>query len=393
MQSMFDISPVQWFLLEASLLLLLVAFAAFLARVLPLRRHADRDADPLQPLEPETFSKCAVVVYSKDEAGELNELLPQILGQDYPEDFEVIVVNEGESASVSEVVGDFQIAHKNLYLTNTPDGARNLSRKKLAITLGIKATRMPVVVLTSAGCRIGSPLWLRAMMRHFSHDATTEVVLGFAAAPPYDDKAMGARARSFDFVADSAAWVSPAISGHPWRGTEHNLAYTRELFFRNKGFSRHLNLRNGDDDIFISEIANGDNTAVELSPDGLVEVPGALSPRAFRDEKARRSFTSRFIRRRPRVVGGLGFTCYFLVPLLAIAAGLVTPRNWVPWAAAGVVVALWYAVGLVWHFAVASLHGRRLFLTIPFLAFSRPIRKLRRGLRSIFSHSKRYTWE
>ena len=390
---MFDISPIQWFLLEAALLMAFVAFGAFMARVLPLRRHADRDADPLQPLEPETFRKCAVIVYSKDEAAELRELLPQILGQDYPEAFEVIVVNEGESASVSEVVGELQLTHKNLYLTNTPDGARNLSRKKLAITLGIKATRMPIVVLTTARSRLCSDRWLRSMMRHFSHDPATEVVLGFAAAPPYDDKAMGARARSFDFVADSAAWVSPAISGHPWRGTEHNLAYARELFFRNKGFSRHLNLRNGDDDIFISEIANGDNTSVELSADGLVEVPGALSPRAFRDEKARRSFTSRFIRRRPRFVGGLGFTCYFLSPLLALAAGLITPQNWVGWAAAGAILLIWYLVGMSWHIAVTTLHGRRLFTTIPFLAFSRPVRKLRRGVRSIFSHSKRYTWE
>ena len=52
------------------------------------------------------------------------------------------MVNEGESAAVTDVVSTMQLTHRNLYLTCTPDGVRNLSRKKLAITLGIKATRM-----------------------------------------------------------------------------------------------------------------------------------------------------------------------------------------------------------------------------------------------------------
>ena len=72
-----------------------------------------------------------------------------------------------------------------------------------------------MIVLTTAGSEIDSPLWLRSMTRHFSSDTSTEVVLGFAAAPPYDDRAMGARARSFDFVADSAAWVSPLYAAIP----------------------------------------------------------------------------------------------------------------------------------------------------------------------------------
>lgn len=388
-----DISTLQLTLFELGLLAIVVALGAFMARVLPLRRQLRRAANPLAPIETPEYEKCAVIVYSRDEASDLAAVLPQILAQDYPAGFEVIVVNEGESPSVTEAVGQLQLSHPNLYLTSTPDGVRNLSRKKLAITLGIKATRLPVVVLTTAASRIPSTLWLRAMMRHFKAGSPVELVIGFAASPPYDDRAFGARARSFDFVADSAAWVSPAVSGHPWRGTEHNLAYRRELFFRNKGFSKHLNLRNGDDDIFVSEIATSANTAVELSSDSRVDLPGANSPQAFRDEKARRSFTSRFIRKRPRIVGGAGFTAYLLAPLLAIAAAAVSPTNLMGWAAAAVLLILWWATGLIWRVACNVLHGRRMLLSLPLLAFGRPVRKLRRGVRSIFRHGKRYTWE
>lgn len=383
----------EWWLPALSLALTLIALGVFIARVWPLVKCHSRAADPLMPLEPENFEPCAVIIYSRDQAIQLETLLPQILGQDYPAPFEVIVVNEGESGSVGEVVSALQMRHHNLYLTSTPDGARNLSRKKLAITLGIKAAREPVVVLTTASVEIHSPRWLRSMMQHFRPGSDVEVVLGYAAAPAYDDRAMGARNRSFDFVADSSAWIGPAVNGHPWRGTEHNIAYRRSTFFANKGFSRTLNLRYGDDDIFVSEIANGRNTTVELSDESVVAVPGALSPAAFREEKARRSFTSRFIPRRPRVLGGLGFTCYMLAPFPALGGIIADPADTVALAVNIVAICLWFAAGLVWNRAVAILHGRRLFLSTPLLAFTRPLRKLRRGIRSMFRHGKRYTWE
>lgn len=383
----------QWLLLQLGFIAVLVALVIFMFRVLPLRGRIKKDDLSLDECVDGDFEKAAIIVYSHDEDSDLARLLPQLLGQDYPMPYEVVVVNEGESVAVSEVVGEFQLRHKNLYLTCTPDGVRNLSRKKLAITLGVKATRMPVVVLTTAGSCIDSPLWLKSMMRHFRADSDVEVVLGFAAPPPYDDRAFGARARSFDFVVDSASWVTPAIKHHPWRGTEHNLAYRRDLFFRNKGFSRHLNLRYGDDDIFVSEIADGQNTAVELSDDALVLVPGLNSPRAFRDEKARRSFTGRFIPRRPRILSGIGFTCYALAPLPALAAAALSPMNWFGWTLAAAVLLAWYLTGLIWHIAVKALRGRRLLLTLPFLAWGHPVRRLKSGIRSLFRHGKRYTWE
>ncbi|MDE6334667.1 MAG: glycosyltransferase, partial [Muribaculaceae bacterium] len=288
----FEITQLQWSLLQVALALVLVALGVFTSRILAVNRAARRSAEDEIS---DSYEDVAVIVYSNDDAGDLASLLPRILEQDYPAGFEIIVVNEGDSPAVREIVSDMQMTHSNLYLTSTPDGARNLSRKKLAITLGIKATRMPVVVLTTADTVIPSDKWLRTICRHFITGSPTEVVLGYAAPPPYEDKAPGTRARSFDHVADSAAWISPAIKGKPWRGTGHNIAYRRDLFFRNKGFSRHLNLRDGDDDIFVSEITRPGNTMIELSPDARVEVPGANSPRAYRHRMARRRFTERFI--------------------------------------------------------------------------------------------------
>lgn len=385
----FEFTPIQWTLFELSLLLVVIALVVFTTRVLAIRKALKRSS---RDDEPGKYEPCAVIIYSNDDAGDLNELLPVVLGQDYPEPFDVVVVNDGYCPQVSEVVRMFQVAHPNLYMTTAPDGARNLSRKKLALTLAIKATTKPVVVLTTAGVVISSPLWLRRMMRHFSLEGA-DIVLGFAAADPYDDRAFGSRARSFDHVIESAVWIRSAARGTAWRGTEHNLAYRRSLFFENKGFSKQLNLRDGDDDIFISEIARRGTTVAELTPESFVEVPGANAPRAFRARNDRRRFTERFILRRPHLLGTLGFGSYFIAPLLALTAALLSPANVMAWVATLVVLTLWLIAGTIWQPVMQPLHGRRLMFSLPWLAFTRPIRRLLRWIRSKFHRAKRYTWE
>ena len=109
----FDISTLQWTLFELSLLAVAVAAVAFIARVLPLRRRM-RASESVP--EPESYENAAVIVYSNDEAADLDVMLPQVLAQDYPAGFEVIVVNEGDSPAVRETVSTLQITHRNLYL-------------------------------------------------------------------------------------------------------------------------------------------------------------------------------------------------------------------------------------------------------------------------------------
>ena len=115
-------------------------------------------------------------MYSQGDAGHLEEILKALLDQDYPAVFEVVVVNEGERSDVSDLVSMLRASHSNLYLTYTPDGVVNLSRKKLALTLGVKAARYGVVVLTTTAAVIESRMWLRRMMAPFGASSPVEVV-------------------------------------------------------------------------------------------------------------------------------------------------------------------------------------------------------------------------
>lgn len=390
----FDLASADWLLPTIGVVASLVALIIFLLTIIPItRRRRLCDAATDRPAVTGSLCGASIIVYSADDFCALEQLLPQLLTQDYDGEFEVIVVNEGDAPAVRDVVETLQLAHRNLYLTHTPDGARNLSRKKLAITLGIKAARYPVVVLTCASASIDSNQWLTLMMRNFANDSDTRLVLGYATAEPYEDTGWGKRTRSFDYVADSARWLADALHGRPWRGSEFNIAYTRDIFFSVKGFSSHLNLRDGDDDIFVSSIATKANTAVELSLPSIVEVAGNNSRRTARERRRRRLFTARFIRRRPCLLQSLGWLCYSVGLVLPLIAAALPPFNLATWACASLALIVWYPVGLTWIPATRALCGRRLMLTLPFLAATRPLRRSVSAIAACFGRSKRYTWE
>ena len=78
------------------------------------------------------------------------------------------------------------------------------------------------------------------------------------------------------------------------------------IFFQNNGFSKNLDLRWGDDDVFLCEIANGDNTRVELAPEAQVVACYENVSHAHTALKQRRDFTSRKLPHRwPFIAQGL----------------------------------------------------------------------------------------
>lgn len=354
------------------------------------RRFCDR----IERCDDGGYEPVSVIIYSQDEAEALEVLLRDVLAQDYPAPMEVIVVNEGESTDVRDTVGMLQAAHHNLYLTHTPDGARNLSRKKLALTLGVKAARHATVVVTAVGAHIRTDRWLRGMMRHFSADSPVEVVIGFAAQMPDADEGRGARCRAFDSAVGAARWLGAAIAGHPFRASEFNVAYRREAFFRNKGFSRSLNLHFGDDDIFISEIANGGNTAVELGDESIVGVLSHDYSHALRLSAVRHLFTEGHIRRRPRVWSTLAALCVPVSTGCVVAAVACEPANgFVVAVGAAVLVALVAEVTAGWRSVLRSLCMRVLGASIFPLALGYPLRRAMLRVRARFIKQKRYTWD
>lgn len=382
-----------WLVVACACCVLAVAVYYFcrVRTVINYRRRADSERRDKPDAD---YLPVSVIIYSQGDAENLRELLEIVLNQDYPAPYEVIVVNEGEAGDVRDTVGMLRNKYTNLYLTFTPEGVVNLSRKKLALTLGLKAARHDVAVLTTSAAIVLSKFWLRRMAWRFDKESPVEVVLGFAAVDPKEDSHVGCRRRAFDFVVESIRWLAVAIAGKPFRGTEYNIAYRRSLFLRNKGFARSLNLHYGDDDIFISEIAQGSNTQVEISEDSIVRLRHGNHPRIFNERVLRRIFTERFIHRKP----GLLLPLSGFLQIVAIATGVTAAIVDWPNLQTALIVAIILCTMIVfdivtWRKAMTSLKSRSLMITIPWFVITYPVRRAMARLHSRLGKQKKYTWD
>ncbi|MBN2481954.1 MAG: glycosyltransferase, partial [Bacteroidales bacterium] len=202
----------------------------------------------------------SVIICARNEADNLKAYLPHVLEQEY-DDFEVIVVNDCSTDDTEEILNMFNAKHPVLKTTAIKSGTRFANGKKLAVILGIKAASHEHLLFTDADCKPESNQWIRHMVSNFTGDVS--IVLGYGGYFP--ESGLLNRYIRYDTLFIALQYFSFAICKNPYMGTGRNLAYKKSLFYSGKGFSNHLHLASGDDDLFVNEHATGKNTALEFA--------------------------------------------------------------------------------------------------------------------------------
>ncbi len=385
-----DLNLYVWILLGVMTLCFILIAILMWPRLCRVRRRVSEDDNATLP--DEGYPSVSVIVYSQADGHNLRTLLPQILEQDYPAPMEVIVVNDESADNTETIVSEMELRYSNLYMTFAPERSRNLSRRKLSITLGIKAARYDALLLTCGNCQVTSPQWMRRMMRHMVEGK--EVVIGYAESYGNDepDKDRRYRRRAFDNVWDAIRYLSKAIRRRPFMGNGYNLAYTRRLFFEHKGFSQTLHLAYGDDDMFVNEISTPDNTAVELSHDSRV-IAHEYSPAELHDiYRLRRDFTARMLPRSSYLSMGFTSVLWWIWPACAGVAIWLGLPSLVP-ALIVAVLSLTFCLihSSIWRKCSKAIGSRSLFWTVPWMALSRPFRTWRHRLQGRKTHRHQLT--
>ncbi|MDR2057368.1 MAG: glycosyltransferase [Dysgonamonadaceae bacterium] len=207
----------------------------------------------------------SIIIYARNEPENLQSFLPSILEQNYPE-YEVIVANDDFTGDSEGVLKRFQIQHKHLYYTYIPQGTKNISRKKLGLTLGIKAAKYDTLLFTEADSHPVSADWITCMTRHLNDKKT--IVVGFSALEKCNT--LKHRYAVFDYYFANLQMIAMALLKIPYGVNGRNLVYRKEYFDSQKGYSKYRYLQMGEDDLFVNEIATKENMAVELSPESII---------------------------------------------------------------------------------------------------------------------------
>lgn len=224
----------------------------------------------------------SVVISARDEYENLRKFLPDVLTQEYPE-YEVIVVNDGNDEDTELLLSDLKKIYPHLRSTFVPDGAKNLSTKKLALTLGIKAAKYDWLIFTDADCVPESKQWITSIARNFMEN--TEFVLGYGAY--FEEKSFLNRLITYDTLFIALQYLGFAKAGKPYMGVGRNMAYKKNVFYEQNGFASTLNLKSGDDDLIVNKSANKQNTRIETSNISITWSKPNQSYRAWRYQKER----------------------------------------------------------------------------------------------------------
>jgi glycosyltransferase involved in cell wall biosynthesis len=312
----------------------------------------------------EVLSPLSVVIYAKNETENLRNFLPSVLEQDYPE-FEVIVVDDGPTEETEELLSLLARDYPHLHRSFTPENSRYISHKKLALTLGIKASKYDWLVFTEANCQPKSKNWLRLMARNFTPD--TDIVLGYSGYERM--KGWMHKKIAFDSLFTAMRYLGYALARKPYMGIGRNMAYRKELFFQQKGYSAHLNLQRGDDDLFVNQIATKKNTRVETDVNATVRIRPIQHKTDWREEKVSYMATSQYYKGSQRYV--LGFETFtrilfYLAVIATITVGFLDKH----WQVAGIGGFLWlvrYMIQsiIINNTAKAVGESRRYYFTLP----------------------------
>ncbi len=210
----------------------------------------------------ENLFPVSVIISARNEAKNLISYLPSILTQDHP-DYEVVVINDCSYDGSEILLMDMQKNYPHLKVVTITEHDRFKTGKKFALTLGIKAAAHEHMLFTDADCKPASNQWIRLMSRNFNDQ--TEIVLGYS--PYIRTGGLLNTFTRFETLKTAVNYLSAALKGDAYMGIGRNLAYTKTLFFRSKGFASHMHILAGDDDLFVNANATANNVRIEISKD------------------------------------------------------------------------------------------------------------------------------
>ena len=331
-----------------------------------LRKSQPRKENPEVPL--------TVVVTANNQGEQLARNLPLLLQQDYA-CYEVVVVNDRSTDNTEDVLKQLELRYPQLRHTFTPDSARHVSPKRLALTVGIRSARYDWVVLTDADCRPASSYWLARLSGYMREG--TDIVLGYVnyRIPPRYSK--GKRMILFRLYHQMLN-LNRAVRHAAHKAEAGNIAFRKELFMQNRGFAEHQHLLAGAEELFVNHTSTAGNTAVAVEKDAAIVQEWPTAKRLWKQDRTYYMETRRHFRHKRafRIAYDMRLIAPYMA-LCAVATGCLTDLL-LPWPAGSISSVLLYLIYIAvqdrcFHLASHRLGESRTFhLLLPFFQLALP---------------------
>jgi len=236
---------------------------------------------------PDYNTSISLIIAARDEERNLKKNLELWLGQNH-NSFEVIVADDCSYDNTQYFLNELQRKFQHLHVVTLEETKIFKGGKKHALSLAIKAAQFDRVLFTDADCKPSSKDWLALMNAQFTEQK--EIVLGMGV---YEKKkGLLNYLIRMDTLQIAIQYLGTAARGFPYMGVGRNLAYNKHLFFDVGGYKKHIDIIWGDDDLFINQIANGNNTTLCATPEAQTVSKPKTSFEAWFVQKRRHISTS-----------------------------------------------------------------------------------------------------
>lgn len=208
----------------------------------------------------------SIILTPHDEVEKLRANLPLLLQQDYPAKYQVIVVIEEGEHETGDLIKRLQgeLDHNpgdgSLYMTYIPESSRYMSRKKLAMTLGVKAAKTEWVLFTEASCKPASTLWLQKMASRCND--YTHLIIGYG---NFDSETSSFK--RFERLNMAYYLMREDTKGTAYTTLSHNVMLRKSDFMEREGFRGNLELIRGEYDFLVNKYAMDGGTALVTDDD------------------------------------------------------------------------------------------------------------------------------
>lgn len=208
----------------------------------------------------------AVVIVAQEEAEELRRHLPVFLKQKYPAEFQVIVVDIHSTDDTLKLLEKLEEEYPQLAHSSIPSSARDISKQRLAMMLGIKTAFTEWVVFTKADCCPESEEWLTSFMQAARQGK--EAVIGLTRYAQRDSMLM--QKRQFLRLWRQMLWIPFAQNHHPYKAEDTLLAYRKEYFFSHHGFESDSKRLVGAAALLVNKNISNRQCAISVSPEAML---------------------------------------------------------------------------------------------------------------------------
>jgi cellulose synthase/poly-beta-1,6-N-acetylglucosamine synthase-like glycosyltransferase len=190
----------------------------------------------------------SIIVPFRNEEKNIEGLLKDLAGQNYPDDlYEIILVNDHSEDSTNQIIKPFCSNYNNFRLIHLQE---NLYGKKEALEAGIRNATGELIVTTDADCRTGNK-WLSIIADYYFGSDKPAMITGLVDIMSEDTPHK--KFQALDLLSLVGSGAGAAGLEDPIFCSGANLIYKKEIFNR---YADPLNKKvvSGDDTLFMLKI-------------------------------------------------------------------------------------------------------------------------------------------